>query len=149
MKNAVNKSQGFTLIELMITVVIVAILASIAVPAYSDYILRGKITEAVSNLSDMRAKLEQYFQDNRSFIGACVSSTIAPLPSGSNAKYFTYTCPTLTASTFIVTATGNSTQGMSNFTYTINQSNAKATTSVPTGWIAPGTCWALKKDGSC
>lgn len=142
-------SGGFTLIELMIAVAVVAILARIAIPAYSDYVLRTKIAEAVTNLTDMRAKLEQYFQDKRTYVGACAAGTVAPLPSGTLAKYFTYTCPTLTATTFTVRAAGNASTGMGSFIYTIDQNNARVTVSVPSDWVAQTTCWTLKKDGSC
>ena len=55
--------RGFTLIELMITVAIIAILAAVALPAYSTYVTRARITDAVKGLSEMRLKMEQYFQD--------------------------------------------------------------------------------------
>ena len=55
------RSRGFTLIELMIAVAIVAILAAIAIPSYSEYIRRSRITEAISALSGMRVKMEQFF----------------------------------------------------------------------------------------
>lgn len=144
-------THGFSLLELMITVAIIGILAAIAMPAYTDYVMRGKITEAVATLSDMRVKMEQYFQDNRTYVGACAAGTVAPLPSATAVKYFTYTCPAanLTASTYLVKAEGVAGQGMSGFTYTIDQSNAKTTTSVPTGWVAATNCWTLRKDGSC
>ncbi|MBI2291460.1 MAG: prepilin-type N-terminal cleavage/methylation domain-containing protein [Betaproteobacteria bacterium] len=144
-----RRMSGFTLTELMIVVVVVAILSAIALPSYRDYVTRGKITEATSNLADMRVKLEQFFQDNRTYIGACVAGTTAPLPTGT--KYFTFTCPaaTLTATTFTVTATGVAAQGMSGFLYTVDQANTQATTiSAPAstdGWVTSANCWVIRK----
>lgn len=138
--------RGFTLIELMIVVVIIAILASIAIPSYSDYVLRGKLTEAHTELSSMRVKMEQFFQDTRDYSGACNAGTVAPTPTG---KYFDYDCPTRTASTFTIRATGKATQGTGDFVYTINQANVRATTGVPTGWTDNATCWVTKKGGVC
>jgi len=144
-----KKERGFTLIELVIAVAIIGILAAVAYPAYTDYVQRSKISEAIAQLSDMRIKLEQYFLDNRTYVGACAAGTVAPLPAAPAVKYFTYTCPTLTASTYTVQAAGNAAQGMNGFTYTIDQGNNKATTAVPTGWTASANCWTLRKDGSC
>lgn len=142
-----RKTSGFTLIELMITVAIVAILASVALPAYNDYVTRGRLTEAISNLADMRVKLEQYFQDNRTYVGACAAGTVAPLPTG---QYFTFTCPTLTATTFTVQAAGIAGSSISGFTYTVDQSNTRTTTATPTGWgTAPVACWVVRKGGGC
>ena len=98
---------------------------------------------------DVRAKLEQYYQDNRQYTNAngtgfpCNSTVI-----NTNMKSFAYAC-TLAASTYTVTATGNAAQGMSGFVFTINQDGTRATTGVPTGWSNPGTCWVMRKDGSC
>ncbi len=142
-----SKVRGFTLIELMIVVVVVAILAAIAIPAYTEYIQRGKLVEATSNLSDMRVKMEQYFQDNRTYVGACVAGTAAPLPTG---RYFTYACSNLSTTGFTVTATGIDAQGTSGFAYSIDQTNTRTTATLPTGWTGAGSnCWVLKKDGSC
>jgi type IV pilus assembly protein PilE len=141
-----QRAAGFTLIELMIAVAVVAILASIGYPAYTDYVTRSKISEAVGNLSDMRAKMEQFFLDNRTYSGACVTGTVAPLPT--NGKYFSYACSNLSGTTYTVTATGIG--GMSDFVYTIDQANTRSTVHLPPTWTAPaGSCWALKKDGSC
>ncbi|OWW21746.1 type IV pilin protein [Noviherbaspirillum denitrificans] len=138
-------STGFTLIELMVAVAIVAILAAVALPSYSNYVMRGRIPQATNNLATMRVKLEQYFQDNRTYIGACAAGTVAPLPTSDD---FTYTCPTLTATTYTVQAAG--TGKMSGFTYTIDQENTKTTTAVPAGWgTAPIACWVTKKGGVC
>lgn len=144
-----KRARGFTLIEVMIAVAIVAILATVAFPAYTDYITRSKISEAVGQLSEMRVKLEQFFLDNRTYVGACAAGTVAPLPASPQVKYFAYTCPTLTATTYTVTATGAAAQGMNGFVYTIDQANNRGTTSVGTGWNMTGNCWTLKKDGSC
>jgi type IV pilus assembly protein PilE len=142
-----QQAKGFTLIEIMVTVAIVAILAAIAMPAYTDYVTRSKISEAVANLSDMRVKMEQFFLDNRTYAGACNPGTVAPLPAG---KYFAYDCPGPPAATaYTVRATGLATQGMGNFIYTVDQQNTRVTVSVPTGWTAAIGCWTLKKDGSC
>lgn len=139
--------NGFTLIELLVVVAIIGIIAAIAVPQYGDYVTRGKIAEAISNLTEMRAKLEQYFQDNRTYVGACAAGTVAPIPTG---RYFTYTCPTLGATTFTVTATGVAAQALGGFSYTIDQSNVKTTVMAsPSTWAGSTNCWVTKKDGSC
>lgn len=151
MKNQFSLSQrrfgsaGFTLIEVMIVVAIVAILSAVALPAYSDYVTRGRIPQATNNLASMGVKLEQYFQDNRTYVGACTNGTVAPLPAADD---FTYTCPTLTVSAFTVVATGGG--AMSGFTYAIDQANTKTSTAVPSGWgAAPVACWVTKKGGGC
>ena len=48
MKQVIKKAKGFTLIELMIVIAIVAILVALAVPAYRDYTIRAKVAECVN-----------------------------------------------------------------------------------------------------
>ena len=141
-----QRGHGFSLIELMIVLVVVAILAGIAYPSYSDYVKRGKIVEAFSSLSDMQSKMEQYYQDNRTYVGACAAGTVAPLPTG---KYFTFACPTLSTVGYTITATGYA-SGMTLFAFVVDQSGNKQTTSLPPGWAGNGSaCWVTKNDGSC
>ena len=142
------RSSGFTLIELLITIAIVAILAAVVFPSYSQYILRANVSEAVAGLSDMRVKMEQYFQDQRTYNGAtppCQAGTVAPLPV---AKNFVFSCSNLGGATYTVTATGRN--SMNGFVYTIDQAGTKTTTvPVSSGWGNTGCGWVLKKDGSC
>jgi general secretion pathway protein G len=62
----INKvNQGFTLVEMMITVAIIGILAAIALPAYNNYVERAKVSTAITDIATMSVKIEQYFVENR------------------------------------------------------------------------------------
>lgn len=135
------KQKGFTLVELMVTVAIVSIIAAFAVPAYKDYVLKAQLTEGVSALSGMRVKMEQYFQDNRTYVGACSAGTIAPLPT--DLKNFALACSNLGVDTYKITATGKG------FTYTVDESNNRVTSSAPSGWPTNASCWVISKNGQC
>lgn len=140
-------ARGFTLIELLIVIAIIGVIAAIAVPQYSEYVTRSKLAEATATLSEHRVKMEQFFQDNRTYANACDAGSIAVTPTG---RYFTYACSNLSATTFTVTATGVAAQGTGGFVFTINQANARGTTGVATGWSGAGsTCWVTNKAGGC
>jgi type IV pilus assembly protein PilE len=62
-----KRSTGFTLIELMITVTIVAILTSLALPAYQRYTIRAVRASGQQYLTDLAQRQEQYFIDARSY----------------------------------------------------------------------------------
>lgn len=140
-----RRLRGFTLIELMVVVVVVAILAGVAIPAYTDYILRGRIADATSALAAMRARMEQHYQDNRSYLkGPCVD------PAGTGAKTFTLRCQ-VTRTAYIVTALGSgATDG---FAFTIDETGKERTAALPSRWggVPDGgyDCWITKKGGSC
>jgi type IV pilus assembly protein PilE len=149
-----NKIQGFTLIELMIVVAIVGILASIALPAYQDYVLRGKLAEAYAQLSTLNIRMEQYYQDNRTYDkGGSVCATTMP---SAEAKYFTYICTLGTGAgatdqSYTISAQGKN--GADGFTFTINDAGTKASavTGIPAsnGWTSAGNCWIRNKAGVC
>ena len=131
-----NRSKGFTLIELMIVVVVIAVLSAIAIPAYNDYVTRGKLADGISALADGRVKMEQFFLDNKTYVGG-------PVPA--ETTYFTYSLtPAPTADTYTIKATGKG--SLSGYSYTINESNIKAST---TPWGNSASCWVIKKGGGC
>jgi type IV pilus assembly protein PilE len=60
-----NKTRGFTLVELMVTLVVVAILAAIAIPAYRQSVIKGNRRAAQAVMMEMISRQEQYFVANR------------------------------------------------------------------------------------
>jgi len=139
--------QGFTLIEVMVVVVIVAILAAFAIPAYTNYTIRAKIPDGTSVLANKRVQMEQFFQDQRTYVGALACTNALTSPSG----YFTFSCPEQTATAYTLQATGVG--AMAGFSYMIDETNAKSSAIVapaPAGWIATSaTCWITKSGGQC
>lgn len=143
-----QKSAGFTLIELMITVAIIGILAAIAVPAYGDYVTRSRIPDATSALGAKRVQMEQYFQDNHTYAPAAAAPCVA---DNTTSRFFTFSCEVAgTATAYRLQAVG--TGPMTGFKFTIDQDNAKVTTistGAPSGWTGNASCWITKKGGVC
>ncbi len=149
-----RRSTGFTLIELMITVAIVAILAAIAYPSYRNYVIRGQLVSATNVLSSMRADMERYFQDYRTYAQTGTNPNppcTNPVTSGT----FTTTACTggnvPTATTFTLTATGSG--NTNGFVFTVDQYNTQGTTvasPAPSAWTtgSPFACW-ITKPGGC
>ncbi len=144
-----RRETGFTLIEVMIVVAIVAVLAAIALPNYSDYVTRGRINEATTALENFRQLYEQWFLDNRTYVGACAqykAGIQGQVLSTNGTPDFNIDCPTENTSNYQLTATG---QGvMANFNYSIDNTGAK-TSSGPGAWGSSGSCWLIRKGGSC
>ena len=151
------RSAGFTLIEVMIVVAIIAILASVALPSYQNYVRRGQQAEAFNSLSNFRARMEQYYQDNRNYgtSAACAADATANSWHNfapSSAKYFSFGCATntdagdTTQQSYTLTATGNAGAAVG-YVYTINQNGDRATTTFK-GNAVTASCW-LTKTATC
>jgi type IV pilus assembly protein PilE len=142
-----RRLTGFTLIELMVTVAIVAILSALAYPNYRNYVIRGQLVGATNGLSALRANMERFFQDNRTYqtTGIFTSPCTTPPASG----LFTITCVN-TATTYTLTATGSG--NAAGFVFTVDQLNNQQTTvasPAPSSWTyATYNCW-ITKPGPC
>lgn len=140
--------KGFSLIEVLIVMAIVAILGAVSVPLYSNYVTQGRIQDATSDLSARRNEMEQFFQDKLSYCGPATGTCDAVNACQGNSDFFAYTCPTRTRETFVITATG--TGAMTGFTYTINEKGDKTTNITKKGWeVSNVSCWVMKQGGGC
>lgn len=142
-----SKQRGFTMLEIVIVVAIVAILAAIALPNYTEFLIRSRVPEAHANLSTMRVRAEQYFQDQNTYVGVdLVPNFCAPTAN------FTYNCGAPGANTYTFTATGAAGTPVAGLSYTIDQADNRTSTvgaGAPPGWTANANCWTVRKAGSC
>ncbi|WP_040066959.1 type IV pilin protein [Pseudomonas batumici] len=130
--------NGFTLIELMVTVAIVAILASIAYPSYTSYVNRSKLSEGANALAALQVKMESYYQNTQTYsnAGAC-----GVLPA--NTTNFTIACAinNTNGSGQGYTYTASGIGSIAGTNYTINEQGNKTTTgsSNKACWIITGS----------
>lgn len=132
--------RGFTLIELMITVAIAAILAAVALPSYQSYLVRSRVPVALDALSALHSRMEQRLQDVGNY--AKGADCWASLPTVAN---FTLSCA-LSNGTQGFTATATGSGSMQGYAYTINHLGARDTTEHPRGKVA--SCWSTR-GGTC
>jgi prepilin-type N-terminal cleavage/methylation domain-containing protein len=142
-------TRGFTLIEVMVTVAIVAILAAVALPSYRDHVLRGLLIDAATGLSTFRAEMERHFQDNRTYesVGS-ITSPCEVAAAQRTVGNFVISCvagPAAAAYTLQAVGTGP----VAGFAFTVNQRDERATSAAPDGWGTCMTKWVLKRGQPC
>lgn len=137
-----ERTQGVTLIELMVVVALLAIIASIAVPNYRSYMLRSHRADATAELLRVRTAQEKFFLQNNQYADDA-QLTVAPpaglgLNSASEHGFYTVVLDRTSPTTYVVTATatGGQTDDAQCQTYTINEAGVRS--SAPYGIT---TCW--------
>jgi type IV pilus assembly protein PilE len=137
---------------MLIVLAIMGILFAVALPNYTNYMRRSKLVEASGILSDIRTRLEQYYQDNRAY-GPTAATTCGVTPPTAlntapwNNKYFTVTCVTANAGqNYTLTATGQS--DVTGYVYTLTDANLRGTTTFASTAQVGKACW-LVNGGEC
>ncbi len=102
--NARRVAGGFTLIELMIVVAVVAILASIAVPSYQEQIRKSRRAQAKADIVEYMQMAERYFTVNNTYVGFTLPVAVSPREAGATARY-NLAASTQTATALVLTAT--------------------------------------------
>lgn len=143
-------SKGFTLIELMIVVAIIAIISSIAYPNYSQFVTRGRLTDGQKILASYALAQERFFQNNNRYNTALNGTTCGISTSGSNytSSDFTLSCSAANTS-YTATLTGKTGGKVSGYVYTINDSGTRQTTQFKGVSKSGVNCWTTSETGSC
>lgn len=131
-----QRTRGFTLIELMITVVIIAILSAIAYPLYLHQLVEGRRSAAESTLMDIAQREQQYLLDQRQYASGADATTVSTnlgvtIPSNVSQYYTVAIVSGATPPTFTATATpiaGSLQAG--DYTLSIQQDGTKTPTGV-------------------
>ncbi|MFN7098019.1 MAG: prepilin-type N-terminal cleavage/methylation domain-containing protein [Gammaproteobacteria bacterium] len=135
MKSTTTRQQGFTLIELMITIAIVGILAAIAIPSYIGYTNRARFSEVVTAAASLKSAVAACAQANAGTLTSCDGGAQGiPTPvAGGNVA-------TLTVTDGVINATGSAAVGGSTYILTPTYTNGVVTWTVTGTCLAAGTC---------
>lgn len=139
---------GFTLIELMITLVIIAIITAIAYPSYVNNVIRSRRADARALLSENAQFMERFFTENNRYdqdlagIAPVLPLTRSPRTATGTAVMYNIAILAITPTTFTVQAVPvNVMAGDACVTYTVNNLGQKGNISAPTGGMTVDSCW--------
>jgi type IV pilus assembly protein PilE len=144
MQSTLRKSRGFTLIELVVAMVIVAILAAIAIPAYSSYVRQARRTDAKTALLDLASLEERYFSVNNSYTATATSLGYSAFPATLPNNDYTIAAPTIVGATttaaasytLTATAIGDEAKDTQCLTFTLTSAGVQSATPDITS-----SCW--------
>ncbi|HFG1811247.1 TPA: type IV pilin protein [Vibrio cholerae] len=137
-KPSVSQQQGMTLIELMIAVVIVGVLASIAYPAYTNYVKEGHRKEAMADMAKIQLYLEEKYQNGYTATGIVDAQKVCNSFCSVDSDRYKIVVET-TATSYAITATPQSSKGQNS-----DQCDGSAYTSLTLnekGVTSPIGCW--------
>lgn len=102
-----TRPAGFTLLELMIVVAVIAVLAAIALPNYIEQVRKGKRAEAVQAIGDMQLRQERWRADNSSYatLDELTGSAANSTAYNAGLKYYTISISGNNATDYVITAT--------------------------------------------
>lgn len=134
-----KRIQGFTLIELLIAMLVMAILVSIAYPAYKAYLMKSRRADAQQTLAQDQLILERCYSQNFSYNAAC--GALPAFPQASTQGFYSIAITNLGASTYTLTATpvGAQAQDTTCSSMSVNQANVR--TASDAGAAAQSVCW--------
>jgi type IV pilus assembly protein PilE len=122
------RTAGFTLIELMVVVLVVALLAAIAVPTFQDQLRRGRRAEAMNGLEALAQSQERWRANNPVYASA---GDLGAVPSS---EFYAFSIPVNTARAYTLRATATGAQLRDSACLTIEMTSA--------GLRTPAECWA-------
>lgn len=133
------KKTGFTLLELMVTVAIIAVLASIAIPSYQQYILKGRRADGKSAILDVQLAEEKWRTNNITYTSSIVADL--GLSATSKENYYDMSISGNTGTNYKITATHKGVQVADTKCKTLSIDQDGTKTSTDTANAVSTGCW--------